>query len=231
MASTALSQQNHPTSDSLQQRMDQFLSMASSLRSQAAAQENVTSNQNVADRDGRETPTSPPYVGRDPYQYQEPSVTSGSNSGGEEDDRELGEGGKRLGGHLNGFASKKRRKQSKPIRIGAGGEAIGRGEEAASSEDGRGQTSSPEQGEYRRGSSADDDDNELEEGERRPGHHFMGEFPLNLSSSRDLGSDKPPMLRVLGAELLQHPDLDPSKFPGLGRPGSPSSLPQARDLQ
>ena len=225
MASTALSQQNHPTSDSLQQRMDQFLSMASSLRSQAAAQENVTSNQNVADRDGRETPTSPPYVGRDPYQYQEPSVTSGSNSGGEEDDRELGEGGKRLGGHLNGFASKKRRKQSKPIRIGAGGEAIGRGEEAASSEDGRGQTSSPEQGEYRRGSSADDDDNELEEGERRPGHHFMGEFPLNLSSSRDLGSDKPPMLRVLGAELLQHPDLDPSKFPGLGRPGSPSSLP------
>jgi hypothetical protein len=33
------------------------------------------------------------------------------------------------------------------------------------------------------------------------------------------------MLRVLGAELLQHPDLDPSKFPGLGRPGSPSSLP------
>ena len=52
----------------------------------------------------------------------------------------------------------------------------------------------------------------------------MGEFPLNLSSHRDMG-DKPPMLRVLGAELLQNPDFDPSKFPGLGRPGSPSSLP------
>ena len=225
MASTALSQQNHPTSDSLQQRMDQFLSMASGLRPSNVTQDSAASDQNVAERGGRETPTSPPYVGRDPYQYQEPSVTSGSNSGGEEDEREMGEGGKRLGGHLNGFASKKRRKQSKPIRIGAGGEAGGRGEEAASSEDGRGQTSSPEQGEYRRGSSADDDDNELEEGERRPGHHFMGEFPLNLSSSRDLGSEKPPMLRVLGAELLQHPDLDPSKFAGLGRPVSPSSLP------
>ena len=239
MASTALSQQNHPPppppSDSLQQRMDQFLSMANSLRPSNATptNENVTStDQNSVDRDGRDTPTSPPYVGgRDPYQYQETSVTSGSNSAGEEDEREIGEGGKRLGGHLNGFASKKRRKQSKPIRIGAGGEQIPVGgsnnaRDAASSEDGRGQTSSPEQGEYRRGSSADDDDNELEEGERRPGHHFMGEFPLNLSSSRDMGSDKPPgMLRVLGAELLQHPDLDPSKFPGFGRPGSPSSLP------
>jgi hypothetical protein len=160
MASTALSQQNHPTSDTLQQRMDQFLSMASSLRPQAPTQDSVAADQTVADRGGRETPSSPPYVGRDPYQYQEPSVTSGSNSGGEDDDREMGDGGKRLGGHLNGFASKKRRKQSKPIRIGAGGEA-GRGEEAASSEDGRGQTSSPEQGEYRRGSSADDDDNDL----------------------------------------------------------------------
>lgn len=155
-------------------------------------------------------------------------MTSGSNSCGEEDDRELGEGGKRLGGHLNGFASKKRRKQSKPIKIGAGGEAppsTGRGGPA--SEDGRGHASSPEQGEYHRGSSADDEDNDLEEGERRPGHNFMGDFPLNLSSSRD-GMDKPPMLRVLGAELLQHPDLDLSKLPtGMGRVGSPTSLPSS----
>lgn len=234
MASTALSQQNHPPPpppSDLQQRMDQFLSMASSLRPQnlPPSSEGVTSTEPGGDRDGRETPSSPPYVGRDPYQYQETSVTSGSNSAGEEDDREMGEGGKRLGGHLNGFASKKRRKQSKPIRIGAGGEQLstsGRG--GASSEDGRGQASSPEQGEYRRGSSADDDDNELEEGERRPGHHFMGEFPLNLSSTRDGGMDKPPMLRVLGAELLQHPDIDLSKLPpGLGRVGSPSSLPSS----
>ena len=64
----------------------------------------------------------------DIYQYHdETSPTSaGSGSGGEEDDRESGElssaSGKRLGGVLNGFSSKKRRKQSKPIRIGADGE-------------------------------------------------------------------------------------------------------------
>ena len=138
--------------------MDQFLSMASSLRPPNPTTTNDTTSQSRDQHDGRETPTSPPYVVRDPYQYQETSVTSGSNSGGEDDEREIGEGGKRLGGHLNGFASKKRRKQSKPIRIGAGdeqeqapvgGEALEAGdrgrEEAASSEDGRGQTSSPEQ--------------------------------------------------------------------------------------
>jgi hypothetical protein len=137
--------------------MDQFLSMASSLRPPNPTSTNESVTQSRDEHGGRETPTSPPYVVRDPYQYQETSVTSGSNSGGEDDEREIGEGGKRLGGHLNGFASKKRRKQSKPIRIGAGDEqapvggvagldAGDRGrEEAASSEDGRGQTSSPEQ--------------------------------------------------------------------------------------
>ena len=65
-------------------------------------------------------PESPNY--NDSYQYGE---TSGSNSCDEEDERDYD--GKRSGDPLHGLAAKKRRKQSKPIRLGSeeeGGEHV-----------------------------------------------------------------------------------------------------------
>lgn len=140
----------------------------------------------------------------DPYQYAEASVTSGSNSG-EEDDRDLGGmavAAKRLGGHLNGFSSKKRRKQSKPIRLGSGGEADDvpsqSGQDQGRDEDDEGLVNSTTP--------------ELEDGERRPQLPFPmtslpSDLPLNLSAAAAAAH---PTLRVLGAELLQNPDRIPT---------------------
>ena len=133
----------------------------------------------------------------DPYQYTE---TSGSNSG-EEDDRELGGGShKRLGGHLNGFSSKKRRKQSKPIRLGSGGEQ--EEQPSQSGQDASGAPEGPEEGEINSTTP------ELEDGERRPG--MLPDLPLNLSAAAAAAMQSPGSLRVLGAELLQNPDKLPA---------------------
>jgi hypothetical protein len=111
------------------------------------------------------------------------SETSGSNSG-DEDEREMGETGvKRLGSHFNGLSSKKRRKQSKPLKLGGEVEA--------------GQRASPEPGEFRYRNPSEEDD--LEEGEKRP----TSDGPLNLS--REEGEK--PSLRVLGPELMNNPAL------------------------
>ena len=114
---------------------------------------------------------------------------SNSNSGGEEDDRDAvaaaaasaldaASGKRSLGAILNGLSAsaKKRRKQSKPIRLGA---------------------DAPE-AEGRREFVNDEPDEGPEPGERSDG-------PLNLSgsSSKDEESGvRPPALRVLGPELM-----------------------------
>ena len=195
MASTALPL----ATDSLKHRMDQFLAAAAA--GMRAPPENETDGANSS-TGGRDAGAG------DMYQYHETSATSGSNSG-EEDDRESGEisaSGKRLGSHLNGFSSKKRRKQSKPIRIGAGDE---------------GGQSSPTSGDRRYSEETDED--KREDGEK--------ETPLNLSSKS--GGDEeegelkgPPGLRVLGAELMQTPGLEGLKLPG-GVPNIPTSLYQS----
>ena len=144
----------------------------------------------------------------DPYQYNETSVTSGSNSG-EEDDRmdSLGNSNKRLGGHLNGFSSKKRRKQSKPIRLGPdhpvdGPDHGGPEQPSQSGQDqGRGDVEEEE-------GLVNSTTPELEDGERRPGLLPM-DLPLNLSAAAGAMAAHP-TLRVLGAELLQNPDKIPT---------------------
>jgi len=69
-------------------------------------------------RADKELPESPNYNQsgfQDSSQYGETSA-SASNSGEDEDERDYD--GKRPGAPMNGLASKKRRKQSKPIRLG-----------------------------------------------------------------------------------------------------------------
>ena len=140
----------------------------------------------------------------DPYQYNETSVTSGSNSG-EEDDRDpLGNSNKRLGGHLNGFSSKKRRKQSKPIRLGPDPADPDPSEQPSQSgqDQGRGDIEEEE-------GLVNSTTPELEDGERRPG--IPMDLPLNLSAAAAAaGIASHPTLRVLGAELLQNPDKIPT---------------------
>ena len=140
----------------------------------------------------------------DPYQYvAEASVTSGSNSGAEEDDRDLS-GNKRLGGHLNGFSSKKRRKQSKPIRLGSGGE-----QDDVPSQSGQADQAREEDDEGLVNSTTP----ELEDGERRPSIPGLpSDLPLNLSAAAAAAH---PTLRVLGAELLQNPDKIPTSAASL----------------
>ena len=127
-----------------------------------------------------------------------------------EDDDERDYDGKRPGGPMNGLASKKRRKQSKPIRLG--NDSIG-GERSNNVAEEGGEPNSGELGEepgeeepgetarYRRGSG-----DSLECG-TPPG---QGDAPLNLSAPPKSGAeDKSEQggLRVLGRELLmQHPE-------------------------
>ena len=189
-----------------------------------SSENNVANNQDVGNyppNPFRSLPVPTMQV-PDPYQYAEASVTSGSNSG-EEDDR-IDLGNKRLGGHLNGFSSKKRRKQSKPIRLG--GDSI--------QDEGQVPTQSgqPE--------SRDDDEEglvnsttpELEDGERRPSILQASDLPLNLSAAAIAGAAAShPTLRVLGAELLQNPDgglripTSISSFLNQGMLNSPFGLP------
>ena len=147
---------------------------------------------------------------QDPYNYAEASVTSGSNSGEEDDRSDLSGNNKRLGGHLNGFSSKKRRKQSKPIRLGSqggdqdemptqSGQDHGRDEE----EEGLVNSTTPE----------------LEDGERRPSLAGLPtDLPLNLSAAAAAAASHP-TLRVLGAELLQNPDKIPTSIASLYQGG------------
>ena len=227
MASTALPHTTH-TQETLQ-RMEQYMAAAAaspdeveeerSHHSPPPASIAVVSNANS--EAAASNPDYPPYVRNmmnsqppppappppDPYQYNETSVTSGSNSG-EEDDRDpLGNSNKRLGGHLNGFSSKKRRKQSKPIRLGPdhpidGPDHGGPEQPSQSGQDqGRGDVEEEE-------GLVNSTTPELEDGERRPGLLPM-DLPLNLSAAAGAMAAHP-TLRVLGAELLQNPDKIPT---------------------
>ena len=236
MASTALPHTTH-SQESLQQRMEQYHMGATASPEEeghSPPPEVPTSDptSNVASEAVSSGPGSdyPPYVRNmmsaqqatpDPYQYTEASVTSGSNSG-EEDDRTSDVGSnKRLGGHLNGFSSKKRRKQSKPMRMGPdvpeeqpsqSGQGEGRDEEE---EEGLVNSTTPE----------------LEDGERRPTGGPMGgmDLPLNLSAAAAAAAAHP-TLRVLGAELLQNPDKIPtsvaSLYQGMLSGNPPFGIPQ-----
>jgi hypothetical protein len=168
-----------------------------------------------------ELPESPSYNADSSYnqsgfqeelQYGETSA-SGSNSGERvalcesligpnaalpgEDDDERDYDGKRPGAPMNGLASKKRRKQSKPIRLG--NDSIGGLEGGAPVEQVEGEEEGPEH--YRRQSG-----DSLECGTPPS----QGDAPLNLSAPPKLGGeDKSEQggLRVLGRELLmQHPE-------------------------
>ena len=140
------------------------------------------------DSQEEEMPDSPSYSQpgyHDSFQYGETSA-SASNSGEEEDERDYE--GKRSGDPLTGLAAKKRRKQSKPIRLGSeeegeGGEG-GQGE-AEGEADGEGEVEGEavEEGEitrYRResGESLDQDS---------PG---QGDSPLNLSAVSKQSEEK-----------------------------------------
>ena len=140
------------------------------------------------DSQEEEMPDSPSYSQpgyHDSFQYGETSA-SASNSGEEEDERDYE--GKRSGDPLTGLAAKKRRKQSKPIRLGSeeegeGGEG-GEGE-AEGEADGEGEVEGEavEEGEitrYRResGESLDQDS---------PG---QGDSPLNLSAVSKQSEEK-----------------------------------------
>eukprot|EP00090_Calanus_glacialis_P039546 TRINITY_DN6884_c0_g1_i1.p1 TRINITY_DN6884_c0_g1~~TRINITY_DN6884_c0_g1_i1.p1 ORF type:complete len:1311 (-),score=300.50 TRINITY_DN6884_c0_g1_i1:2883-6815(-) len=138
-----------------------------------------------------EMPESPSYMQggyqeQDPYRYGETSA-SASNSGEDDDERDYD--GKRSGGPMNGLSSKKRRKQSKPIRLGS--------EEGGEVE----QTDIQEEGEVRfRRASGDS----MDEGSPPS----QGDAPLNLSAVPKQGDEKSEMggLRVLGRELMQNPN-------------------------
>lgn len=129
-----------------------------------------------------ECPDSPGYSQpgyHDSFQYGETSA-SASNSGEEDDERDYD--GKRSGDPLTGLAAKKRRKQSKPIRLGS--EEGGEGEAEREGEDegeGEGEGEVAEEGEitrYRR-ESGDSEDS--------PG---QGDTPLNLSAVSKQSDDK-----------------------------------------
>ena len=135
------------------------------------------------DSQDEEMPDSPGYSQpgyHDSFQYGETSA-SASNSGEEDDERDYE--GKRSGDPLTGLAAKKRRKQSKPIRLGS--EEGEGGGEAEAEADGEGEVESEavEEGEisrYRResGESVDQDS---------PG---QGDSPLNLSAVSKQTEDK-----------------------------------------
>ena len=133
------------------------------------------------DTQEEEMPDSPSYSQpgyHDSFQYGETSA-SASNSGEEEDERDYE--GKRSGDPLTGLAAKKRRKQSKPIRLGSeeGGEGEAEGEA-----EGEGEGEAVEEGEitrYRRESG------ESVEDTASPG---QGDSPLNLSAVSKQSEEK-----------------------------------------
>lgn len=184
--------------DSLHHRMDQFLSNMRHHQQQQQQQQ-----QQMVGEDEGSPPESYHHHLHHHHQHHhhnnmEGGATSGSNSG-EEDEREVGENGKRLGGIINGLASKKRRKQSKPIRLGAN---------EGGPEPGEVGNHNPDERRY-------STEEEYEDGERR------NDGPLNLSAEKE--GDRP-SLRVLGAELMQNPATSESGDKGHLPPGLTSSL-------
>ena len=153
----------------------------------ASAQVNTAGEERgryYADTQEEEMPDSPSYSQpgyHDSFQYGETSA-SASNSGEEDDERDYD--GKRSGDPLTGLAAKKRRKQSKPIRLGSEEEGEGEGEGEADGEaDGEGEVEAVEEGEitrYRResGESVEEDS---------PG---QGDSPLNLSAVSKQSEEK-----------------------------------------
>ena len=221
----------YSNSVSLQQRMDQFLSMTTAAAAAAAANNRMSSST----KRGNHHNNNPSEQGiGESYQYQDASATSGSNSADEDDgeshqdaESEISGGaeggnGKRGRGHFNGYSSsKKRRKQSKPIRLSAGdAQSLPQKdlpEEDRSPSEARRYSEEEELEEGERVPRGQrDDEEEYEEGARADG-------PLNLSatSSKDPdlvdgeeegevvrnGTNRTgglqPSLRVLGAELMQ----------------------------
>ena len=247
------SSDQYSNSVTLQQRMDHFLSMTTAAA--AAATNRIASN---AKRGSNHNNNSADQGIGENYQYQDASATSGSNSADEDDgeshqdaESEISGGteggnGKRSRGHFNGYSSsKKRRKQSKPIRLSAGDAPSLPQKHNTTGEEDRGAADSP--GEIRRYSEEEDleegervdridrdDEEEYEEGARADG-------PLNLSSTsskeaelvegeeegevvRNIGGRRgglQPSLRVLGAELLQA--NTPESLAGLKIPSGLSS--------
>ena len=146
--------------------------------------------------------------------------------GDEEDEREY-DGKRRAGTTLNGYGSKKRRKQSKPIRLGSDSVGSEGGEEEM--EEGEVRHGCPE--DLRYGTSAEEEDEGSQE-----------DAPLNLSSGKVEDEREVGSLRVLGRELLQNPDKEMGAqaypqgglnshfglpphflFPFSGMPGAPGS--------
>ena len=129
------------------------------------------------DTQDEEMPDSPSYSQpgyHDSFQYGETSA-SASNSGEEDDERDYD--GKRSGDPLTGLAAKKRRKQSKPIRLGSEEEGEGEVEGEA-----------VEEGEitrYRRESGES-----VEEEEEESGSPGQGDSPLNLSAVSKQSEEK-----------------------------------------
>ena len=139
----------------------------------------------VQDPQDEEMPDSPSYSQpgyHDSFQYGETSA-SASNSGEEDDERDYD--GKRSGDPLTGLAAKKRRKQSKPIRLGSEEEGEGEAEGEADGE-GEGEAEAAEEGEitrYRRESGESVEG----VGQDSPG---QGDSPLNLSAVSKQSEDK-----------------------------------------
>lgn len=122
-----------------------------------------------------ECPDSPGYSQpgyHDSFQYGE---TSASNSGEEDDERDYD--GKRSGEPLTGLAAKKRRKQTKPIRLGSeeGGEGDGEREAGGEADEGEGEMEEEEVNRYRRESGESED---------------SPDTPLNLSAVSKQSEEK-----------------------------------------
>ena len=175
-----------------------------------------TDRREVEDRQDEEMPDSPSYSQpgyHDSFQYGETSA-SASNSGCEEDERDYE--GKRSGDPLTGLAAKKRRKQSKPIRLGSEEEGEGGADAEADGEaDGEGEVEGEgeEEGEitrYRRESGES-------LGRASPASPGQGDSPLNLSAVSKQ-SDEKVELGGAGGELTdltgprQHSHLSPLVF-------------------
>ena len=150
---------------------------------------------NEVRRDDEEMPESPNYRGyhHDSYQYGETSM-SGSNSCDEDDERDFD--GKRSGDPLSGLAAKKRRKQSKPIRLGSE-------EEGEHHEEAEAVGEGVEEGEIARYRRVSGDSGEGGQSEDSP--PSQADAPLNLSAvskqsdhdKSESGGKKVEILRIL----------------------------------
>ncbi|XP_040566540.1 uncharacterized protein [Lepeophtheirus salmonis] len=185
--------------------------MMTSSSTGGSSSSNNNNNNNELDSYGTYNPGSDPY-------YQEASATSGSNSCDEE---ELPPGSKRsLNGGISSLpfnsSSKKRRKQSNPLRLGL---------ELSSNEDNQRDREAEE--DTRRYSTEEEEGEDRSRITCRPSS--SGDSPLNLSSGSSSNNnnnssqrepgEKVPSLRVLGPELMSSPEFESgeliSKLSGL----------------